>query len=204
MTSESHDTPESAPAPTGATSTGVDSPDRPGRLRLILGLGIPLLAIVLIAVLARVVGSQPPPDPNAPLAVGVVFQPGSATPACAALDAALPDPLSDLPRRKLYAEEPGVAGWGQGPVVYRCGIETPTSLSCSSTLTTVSGVAWLQLSESGLTTYIAVDRSVRVALTLPDGTGSGPIQALSTVIDATLPMREPCLNGALQPTDVGD
>ncbi|RIJ77128.1 DUF3515 domain-containing protein [Nakamurella silvestris] len=199
MTSEQPPHADNDPAPAAPPPVGTTG--RPGRLRLVLSIGIPLVAIAVIAVLARVVGDVPPPDPNAPLAVGVVFQPGSATPACEKLDKALPQTLSELPRRTLYAEEPGVAGWGQGPVVYRCGIETPTSLKCDSALTTVSGVSWLQLSESGLTTYIAVDRSVRVALTLPDGTGSGPIQALSTVIAATLPAREPCVNGALVPTD---
>ena len=50
----------------------------------------------------------------------------------------------------------------------------------------VNGVTWLPLSGSGATTYLAVDRPVRVALTVPDGASTGPWQEMSTIIAATL------------------
>ena len=196
-----HSTPDATPEAVPSAIPDNPSAGGPGRLRLVLAVVISVVAIAAIAILARVVGEEPPADPNAAVAVSVVFQPGSTTQACADLDAALPATLAELPRRALIAEEPGVAAWGAGPVVYRCGVEDPASLVCSSALTTVNGVSWLQISDFGLTTYYAVDRTVRIALTLPDGSGSGPIQALSDVVDDTLPVREPCLDGVLQPTD---
>jgi hypothetical protein len=66
----------------------------------------------------------------------------------------------------------------------------------------VDGVAWLPLSGGGDTSYFVVDRSVRVALTIPDEvTSTGPWQDASKLIAATLPARDICASGALQPAD---
>jgi hypothetical protein len=83
-------------------------------------------------------------------------------------------------------------------------VPTPTELTCSAPIQVVNGVSWLLLSGDGATTYLAVDRAVRVALTVPDSiTSTGPWQQTSNVIAATLPARDICVNGEPVPPEGG-
>jgi hypothetical protein len=164
-----------------------------------LGLGLPLLAVAVILVLADRVRDTAGPDPNAPLAIPVVLQTGSTSAGCVALDAALPESLDNRPRRTLVAPEAGVAAWGEPPAVLRCGITDPTELTCSSSLTVLNGVDWLPLDGDGATTYVAVDRAQRVALTIPDEVGIGVVQDLSNTVRAAMPKRAVCENGVVVP-----
>jgi hypothetical protein len=160
---------------------------------------LPVVAVVVIIALAAFINSQPVNDVDDPLPVSAVEAPGATTPSCTALTAALPDPLSGLQRRELVSgDDPtltGVAAWGEPAVVLRCGTPTPQELTCSAPVQVVDGVAWLPLPGSGATTFLAVDRAVRIALTVPDGTGTGPWQELSKIIGATLPVRDICVGG---------
>ncbi len=174
------------------------------RWRLIAAITLPLVAIVVVIVLASVVRSRPDSSVNDPLPVSSVDAPGAASPACAALAAALPEQLGGLQRRQLVqGDDPqlaGVAAWGEPAVVMRCGLPTPQELTCSATIQQVDQVAWLPLTGSGATTYLAVDRSVRVALTIPDTeTNTGPWQQMSQIIGSTLPARPICENGVPMP-----
>ena len=186
-------------------------------------IALPLIAIVVVVVLAGRIGSEPATDPTAPLALGEVDAPGSATPACAQLMADLPTVLGGLDRRELVGSpaasgtessdgaqaggtsdlQPGaVAAWGDPPVVLRCGIPTPAELTCSAPVQVVDGVTWLPLTGQGATTYLVVDRSVRVALTVPDSvTSTGPWQELSKTIARALPPRAICAAGVPIPAD---
>jgi len=83
--------------------------------------------------------------------------------------------------------------------VFRCGITDPEELTCAAALTVLNGVSWLVLADSGSATYIAVDRPVRVAVTLDDSTGIGAVQALANVIDGQLPARAVCVDGVVNP-----
>jgi hypothetical protein len=67
----------------------------------------------------------------------------------------------------------------------------------------VDGVSWLPLQGAGVTTYLAVDRPVRIAFTMPDGTGTGPWQEMSRLIGGTLEQRPICVNGVIVPPDAG-
>lgn len=168
--------------------------------------GVAVVAVVAVIVAAAVVNSRPTTSVDDPLPVSAVEAPGATTPACAALDAALPDQLGGLPRRTIQqGDDPsltGVAAWGEPAVILRCGVPTPGELTCSSSVQEVDGVAWLPISGGGDTSYFVVDRSVRIALTIPDEvTSTGPWQDASTLIAATLPERDICTNGALQPAD---
>jgi len=158
-------------------------------------------------VLAAVVNSGPLADVRDPLAVSAVDAPAATSAPCATLLAALPDPLGTLPRRKLaQGDDPqlaGVAAWGEPAVILRCGLPTPAELTCSAAVQVVDGVAWLPLHGSGVTTYLVVDRPVRVALTVPDGTGTGPWQELSKIIGQHLPQRPICVNGVPVTQDGG-
>ena len=170
--------------------------------QVIAALLVGLVAIGVAVVLGARTKSHPVLD-TGPLPVATVDQPAAQTAACGALMAALPPTLAGAPRRTLEGGGPGVAAWGDPAVILRCGTETPAELTCSAALTQVDGVSWLSLESAGTdsTTYLAADRSVRIALTLPDGTGTTALQQVSDVVGATLPVRPPCNAGVLLPTD---
>ena len=117
--------------------------------------------------------------------------------------AVLPATLAAAGRRQVEGGGSGVAAWGDPAVILRCGIESPEDLTCSSGLVQVDGVSWLQLNQAGFdsTTYIAADRSVRIALTVPNGSGTGAIGQISEAVAASLEVRAPCRDGVLLPTD---
>ncbi len=171
-------------------------------------IGVAVLAVVGVIVAANIVNSRPTTSIDDPLALSAVEAPGATTPACVALTAALPDELGGLARRTIeHADDPsltGVAAWGEPAVVLRCGLPTPAELTCTTPLQQVDGVAWLPLSTGGDTTYLVVDRSVRVALTVPGAvTSTGPWQQTTQLIAATLPEREICRGGVPLPADGG-
>jgi Protein of unknown function (DUF3515) len=161
-----------------------------------------LLALVVagIAIVARVRGvdgsATPPPDTR-PLAVAPVDAPNAGSPSCtsllAGLDGDLPSGGATLPRRALADPAPaGVRAWAAAPepVVLRCGLPRPAELTPTAALLEVNGVRWLQLDDGApspqLLTYVAVDRPVYVALTVPAGVGSAPLQAVSDSVRTTL------------------
>ncbi len=170
--------------------------------QVIAALIVVVVAIATVAVLG-VIQKNHPVTATGPLPIASFDQPGADSAACKALMPTLPQQLAGENRRALEGATDGIAAWGDPATILRCGLETPGELTCSSALTQVDGVAWLQLpdSGSGATTYIAADRTVRIAVTIPDGSGTGEIQQLSDVVGAALPARAPCSNGVLLPTD---
>ncbi len=168
---------------------------------MLAALVVAAVAIVSIVVLAVVRSNTP--VVAGPLAVGPVGQPGSGTPACGKLMTALPVRVGGKPRRELASQIAGTAAWGDPAVILRCGLESPAELTCSAELIQINVVSWLELSAAGQTTYIAADRTVRIAVTVPDGLGTGAVQDISNVVTAVLPLRQPCSGGRLLPLDVG-
>ncbi len=194
----------------------VDDPNRSGaapptglagRLPLLLiiaSLVLTLAAIATVLVLARGVGRGA--ADTGPLAVPSVPAPGDAGRYCARLAALLPASVVSQARRELIDSQPGVAAWGDPAIVLRCGLEDPAELTCASPLvqfTDASGrsVSWLRLADRSAVTYIAVDRPVRIAVTVPPGAGIGPVQQLSEVVAAALPSRQVCSGGAVLAPD---
>ena len=112
----------------------------------------------------------------------------------AALPAALTGDGGGLPRRPLAEPTPaGVTAWAATPqpVVLRCGLTRPTELVPTSPLLVINGVQWLTL-DDGMpdpvtVTYVAVDRPVYVALTVPAAAGSAPVLDVSDVLREKLP-----------------
>ncbi|HEX4251633.1 MAG TPA: DUF3515 domain-containing protein [Pseudonocardia sp.] len=163
---------------------------------------LPLLLLVGAVVLGLVAshrggtGTATHPE-DRPLGLPPVDAPDAAGPDCARLLAALPATLTaspaPLPRLALLAPAPaGAAAWagsaGGDPVVLRCGLPKPPELTDSSALIVINGVSWLNLSQPDRDTFIAVDRPVYVAVTVPRGLGTGPVQTVSdTVRTALLP-----------------
>lgn len=129
-----------------------------------------------------------------PLPLSSVPAPDAESAECAALLAELPEETvsagQTLTVRELMDPAPaGAMAWGNAdhdPVVVRCGLGAPADLVPTSELVEVSGVQWLEMPGDGMTTWAAVDRPVGVALTVPDDTGSGPIQDVSEAISAVL------------------
>jgi hypothetical protein len=180
---------------------------RAGRERLspaiVVAVALPVLLAVTVAVIAmtaRGTGSDLAAAPDTtPLAVAPVDAPDASGAACTALLAALPaelprDGAATLPSRPLAEPAPaGVRAWvaAPRPVVLRCGLPRPAELTPTSELIVVDGVSWLQLPDPApdpvQSSYVAVDRSVYVAVTVPTTAGSGPLQAVSDAIRTTLP-----------------
>ena len=160
----------------------------------VLVLGIGIAGIVLGTGGGPAAAPPPTAAATGPVPLVPVAAPLAGSAQCAALGKALPATLANgnkpLHRRPIAAPAPQAAAvWGAGdtPVVLRCGIERPPELTSTSELLDVSGVRWFQVTGNGATTWYAVDRAAVVALTLPDGLNTGPIQDVSAAIKATMP-----------------
>lgn len=160
----------------------------------VLVIGIGIAGIVLGTGGGPTAAAPPTAAATGPVPLVPVAAPLAGSAQCAALAKALPATLANgnapLHRRPLAAPAPPAAAvWGAGdtPVVLRCGIERPPELTSTSELLDVSGVRWFQVTGNGAATWYAVDRAAVVALTLPDGLNTGPIQDVSTAIKATMP-----------------
>ncbi|GAY07813.1 DUF3515 domain-containing protein [Pseudonocardia sp. N23] len=187
----------------------MSQPGGPVRTRpsaaVLLAIALPLVLAVTVAVLALVnrqgTGPAAPdagPADTRPLAAAPVDAPDASGPACTALLAALPATLpggdAGLPTRALADPAPaGVRAWAapSRPVVLRCGLPRPQELTPTSALVVVNGVSWLQLPDDVpnpvQSSWVAVDRGTYVVVTTPATVGSGPLQAVSDTITATLP-----------------
>ncbi|HZS21411.1 MAG TPA: DUF3515 domain-containing protein [Pseudonocardiaceae bacterium] len=169
-----------------------DSTARPAgtpRWPLAIALALVVALVVGVLIAASLVRNQP----LEPLNLAAVPAPAAHSADCSRLLAALPDQLDGgalgaLDRRQLRVPAPpGTTAWGEPPVVLRCGLDRPADLTASSRLLGISGVQFLEIPGGGMSTWVAVDRPVYVAVALPPTTGSGPLQQLATVIAHTLP-----------------
>jgi Protein of unknown function (DUF3515) len=159
----------------------------------VLAIGLPVLLAVVVATIALVSGGRAG-RAEGPLALPAVPAPAADSADCRALIERLPDALGSagtrLDRRVIAAPEPaGAAAWGsdQNPVTLRCGLDRPAELTRTARLLDVSGVRWLRLAGDGASSWVAVDRSVYIALTYGDAAGTGPLQDVSAAITAALP-----------------
>ncbi|GLZ41716.1 DUF3515 domain-containing protein [Actinokineospora sp. NBRC 105648] len=165
-------------------------------------------AAVLVALLAvgvvvasRFLPAEPeataPAPRTGPVGLVPVDAPDAGSPDCAALLAALPASLVSGEKRldRLAVADPappGAAAWGDqlgDPVVLRCGLGKPPELTQTSGLREVSRVRWLPVEGDGSASWFVVDRPVYVALTLPSGVGTGPLQTVSEVVGRALAER---------------
>jgi hypothetical protein len=195
-----------------APAQGVPEPEAPEQadrklpppLIAALALGIVLVVGIAVAGIVTDGSGTATPSPAAasaaapatgPVPLVPVDAPKAGSTECTALLHGLPAVLANGPsplhRRALAAPAPPAsAAWGgtatQDPVVLRCGIERPPELSPSSELLNVSGVQWLRIAGDDAATWYAVDRPVSIALTLPGGVNTGPIQDISTAIGANV------------------
>lgn len=168
-----------------------DSADGPPRSLLIAAVAVAVTAIGAVLVIAAV---RQLPEQLQPVPIAAVPAPRAGSPECTALMAALPEQLGDY--RRAQPAEPAPAGaavWQSAPdaepVILRCGLERPAEFVVGSPLQVVEPVAWFELTDSGRSTWFAVDRPVYMALTLPAGSGPTPIQEISEAIAKTMPAK---------------
>lgn len=168
--------------------------------RWLLGIALvlPLTLIGGILLAATLIRAEPP----APLPLAAVAAPAAGSADCAHLLGALPPKLEgdgneSVRRRDLAAPvPPGTAGWGEPPVVVRCGLGRPAALTVTARLLDISGVQFLALPApdrpdgAEASSWVAVDRPVYVVVSLPPDVGSGPLQQIAGVIRQTLPPRD--------------
>ncbi|HVK26446.1 MAG TPA: DUF3515 domain-containing protein [Actinokineospora sp.] len=183
------------------------SPPRtgPSRAAVVAAVALCGLLAVGVVVASRFLPDEPAsPAPTSaaprtgPIGLVPVDAPDSGSTHCAALTAALPGSLASGQATlvKLPVAEPapvGAVAWGDrvgDPVILRCGLGKPPELTATSALREVSGVKWLPVDGSDSQTWFAVDRPVFVALTLPKGVGTGPLQTVSEVVGAALPAQK--------------
>jgi hypothetical protein len=173
--------------------------DGPPRALLIAAIVVAagaIIGILVVAVLRQATPSQQP------VAIASVPAPKGDSAECRVLLGALPDQLSDYRRAPAAQPAPqGAAAWTAGgePIILRCGLERPAEFVVGSPLQLVDAVQWFRVGEAGAgndpaadqgrSTWFAVDRTVYVALTLPQGSGPTPIQEISGVIAKSLPAK---------------
>jgi Protein of unknown function (DUF3515) len=170
--------------------------------RLALGIAVALAALLIagVIVIPKLIepsdSARPSPSPSTPpfgpVALVPVEAPDAGSAACASLIDALPAELTSgatVLRRRPIAEPapPATVAWGENPVVLRCGLTRPPELTPTAELRLISGVNWLPVQGDRATTWYLVDRAVYVALTVPDGTGTGVLQGISEVVGRMSP-----------------
>jgi Protein of unknown function (DUF3515) len=164
---------------------------------------LPLLLLVAAVVLGLLTHHRQHTAAEGPVTLAPVDAPQAGSASCAQLLAKLPGTLdadSGPLRRAVLATPapPGAAAWINAawtnganipaePVVLRCGLPKPPELRPTSELIAIDQVGWLVRSEPDRDTFITADRPVYLTLTVPFGQGTGPVQAVSEAIAATLP-----------------
>ncbi|ORA05815.1 hypothetical protein BST17_07415 [Mycolicibacterium bacteremicum] len=160
---------------------------------MIAAVGVAVAAVIVLLTFAAT--RQAAPEEK-PVAIAAAPAPQAESPECTALMSALPEQLGDY--RRATAVEPvpaGAAAWQADPsadaVIMRCGLERPVDFRVGTPVQVVDEVQWFEVSQHGVSTWFAVDRSSYVALTLPTGSGPTPIQLISKAIARTMPARQP-------------
>lgn len=180
------------------------APRSPALLAAAVALPIALVAGIIVA---AVLANRNPVLES--VAVGAAEAPDAGSAACAALVDSLPEELGDYQKVGLMDPAPeSAAAWRSTteadvePIVLRCGVPRPVEFAQGASLQEVNNVQWFEIdgTAQGLdaSTWVAVDRPAYVALTLPNGTGSAPIQGVSEAIKSA--MDEQAIDPAPAPT----
>ena len=165
-----------------------------------LAVVIPLAMLAVVLVMVRGIGDEAAEEAaSEPVAAVAIPAPGAGSEECVALIEQLPESLGDAARVALVEPAPeGTAAYRMPdaePVIVRCGMPAPPTFTVGVALQAVNGVQWFNEPDPDpavtASTWVAVDRPQYVAVTLPEGSGTGPIQDLSDAITAALEEVEP-------------
>jgi hypothetical protein len=137
------------------------------------------------------VATAPPTTAGALGPVTVPAPPPSPTAArdCPAVISHLPATLAGRAARQATSSSPYVAGWGDPPLILRCGVPRPAGFTGGSELSQVDGVQWYPSKRGSDMVWTAVDRGSYVELTIPGGLTGGALVQLSTALSQALPAR---------------
>ncbi len=112
--------------------------------------------------------------------------------ACPALMGSLPLELVDEPSRRVDSDSPFAYAWGDPPVVLVCGVDRPAGYVVGVGTIVINDVEWfVDSSDADTVVWTTVDRSVHVQVRVPASTDSASVTALTPLISAALPYREP-------------
>ena len=161
---------------------------------------VPLVLLAGALVLMRNMGDDAAEAAaSEPYAAVPLPSPGAESEACTTLIEALPPALGEANQVALTEPAPpGTAAYRMPdaePVVVRCGLPAPSSFVVGVGLQAVNEVQWFSEPDPDpavtSSTWVAVDRPEFVAVTLPEGSGTGPIQDLSDALAASMDEIEP-------------
>lgn len=184
---------EAATSDTEASGTGSAESTRQHSPALIAtAVALPVALVVVVLVIA--IFARNAPVEREPLVLGPVPAPAATGTACTNLLPALPTELGEYTKSTLVEPSPpATRAWqhtdGGDPIVLRCGLDRPLEFNRASALQIVNGVQWFEARDQAAkaSTWFAVDRETYLALTVPDGSGPTPLQAVSDTITANLP-----------------
>lgn len=161
---------------------------------------IPLILLAGALVWVRTIGEEASEAAaTEPYSAVPLPAPGAESEACLTLIAELPPALGDANQVALTEPAPpGVAAYRMPdaePVVVRCGLPAPPTFVVGVGLQAVNEVQWFNEPDPDpavtSSTWVAVDRPEFVAVTLPEGSGTGPIQDLSDALTSSMDEVEP-------------
>ncbi|MGQ4487933.1 DUF3515 domain-containing protein [Streptomyces sp. 372A] len=112
---------------------------------------------------------------------------------CRALDRELPDTVGGLERSDPEPSSELTAGWGDGAIVLRCGVERPAKMDDDQSKgITASGVNWMLEQREGdgprLTTTLR-ETYVEVSLSEAYAHDTTPLAAFAPAVKKTIPNR---------------
>ena len=183
------------------TATDNESMDPMGRNPAVIAAAVAIPVILVGGVLfgaSRVYNSTGASQDD-PLSAVTVPSPDAGSQECKDFLGGLGEDLGEAKRVEFTDPAPeATAGYrleSGAPVIVRCGLPAPQGFVVGTSLTEVNDVQWFHepdpVAEVTDSTWVAVDRSVYVAITLPEDSGTGPIQAVSDTLKDTLPATEP-------------
>lgn len=125
-------------------------------IRLFALAGVATASTALLAACASSVAVEPPQTSNQVKEV------------CLTMSRQLPETVADQARRNVEPLDVRTAAWGDPPIVYRCGVETPEGLTPTSVLASVNGVEWFTQEHTEGIIFTTVKRSVNIQMTVPN------------------------------------
>jgi hypothetical protein len=148
----------------------VTAPDAPPsspthRVRLLIGAGFAVVALVTALVIGLVVGSGGAPK----VVVSNVPTPSAAdAAACRSLQALLPESIGDgLHTRGVQPASPLLHAWGTPAAVLRCGVPRPASYSSNAIPGSIDGIGWYSEQVGDATVFTTLNRAPRVSVAVP-------------------------------------
>ncbi|AWH92290.1 DUF3515 domain-containing protein [Dietzia lutea] len=184
----------------GPRDAGAASAAPVSKIVVALAAVIPLAMLAVVLVMVRGIGDEAAEEAaSEPVAAVAIPAPAAGSEECAALVGQLPEMLGDAARVALVEPAPeGTAAYRMPdaePIIVRCGLPAPPTFTVGVGLQEVNGVQWFNEPDPDPavtdSTWVAVDRPQYVAVTLPEGSGTGPIQDLSDALTAALEEVEP-------------